>query len=146
MRATISQRDVLKPTDHVERGLFFKKKVPDPNSFKPAIAVDVELLLSEEEKAILNQRQLWDTVLYTYSPGIRDVLGDAELWDRYYRSGKKLSYSIGEVVNSHPFTLTFLDPISAKDFANELESKILPTLKSYLVSASELSKPRTIEL
>ena len=55
MRVTIQQRDCQKSVKY-QKGVFSKKVARDDTHTKPAVAIDITVTLTEEERAILNQR------------------------------------------------------------------------------------------
>jgi hypothetical protein len=107
--------------------------------FKPALTdekwwvVKTTIVLSEEERAILSQRNLWKVILFK-----RETHDYADI--------PFVSYSIQDVLSRQPFPQVFDTPVDAKNFQHRLETEILPLLKSFIQSSAEVSSSKTFEL
>ncbi|MBR1146695.1 hypothetical protein [Bradyrhizobium sp. AUGA SZCCT0431] len=128
MRAEIEVKEV---TQTVKTG-FFSKETQTIYSVYP------HLTFTNEEKAALSKSQLWERVAHVHhaqlTPREMELAG----------GDNTISYTITHFAQPN-FAVTFLDAREANDFAELLEKKILPTIKSY-VSATTPSGKRVVDL
>lgn len=109
--------------------------------------VSTRIELSEEERAIISGRKLWDTVLYTrtfsaghfknmdYSArrlGIDDV--------------KSAPVTIKDIFERTLYEVDCYDPVEAQACTHELKTKILPRLKSIISSVAASPSSESFEL
>ena len=134
MRVTINNEKTSR--QEVQKGFFSGFKTPKTiNEFY----VSVKIELSEEERAIIAQYNLWDYVLFEnpfYIPP--DQLAKNPILAS--QAGIMLPTSIKdfiEVRDGRSFGRTFGNPVDAANFQRRLETEILPKLKNYLVATKE---------
>ncbi len=118
--------------DEMQRGMAKVFKKPAKITF---YEVTLHLDLSEEERAILTEYDLWDTVVYTDTltfmpdqlrakPGLAGAEGD-------------VPYEIQDFASDEGFHKAFSTPLEATNFANKLRDEILPNLKKYIDQSRE---------
>jgi hypothetical protein len=118
--------------DEMQRGFAKVFKTPAKITF---YEVTLHLDLSEEERAILTEYDLWDIVVYTgtltfmpdelrANPGLAGAEGDVE-------------YRIEDFASDDGFHRSFPTPLEATNFANKLRLEILPNLKKYIDQSRE---------
>ncbi len=99
---------------------------------KPKWFVNCKIVFSDEELAIIRQRDLRDLEVYT------EV--------HHNMPGEPINRTLGEVVK-HGIACSFNTPIEAKQFEQHLKEELLPNLKNYLaVSAEPMTGSTTFEL
>jgi hypothetical protein len=99
---------------------------------KPKWWVTCKIVFSDEELAIIRQRDLSKLEVYTQVHHNMPV--------------DPIDRTLGEVVK-HGIECSFNTPIEAKQFEQHLKEKLLPNLKNYLtVSAEPMSGSSTFEL
>lgn len=94
-------------------------------------AVIADVKLTDEERAILTKKLLWDTPIFKATWGKEK---------RQYIVTLKLFF------DGKPFTQDFFDPDEAREFATKLEKNILPGIKQFITGANTTFKPRSFEL
>ncbi len=124
---------------------FFLRLMSKPKTRKRWI-VRANIGLSEEERAILTEHKLWDEVLFKIDLGSGWQAGLSSKDHQYIGHIKALNYSIKDLFKYDPFQIVHYDPSSATNFANELQTEILPRLKGFITHASEPPKSRSFEL
>ncbi len=118
--------------NEMQRGLAKVFKTPAKITF---YQVTLHLDLSEEERAILTEYDLWDEIIYTgtltfspdqlrANPGLELAQGDVE-------------YAISDFAHEDGFHRAFSTPLEATNFASKLRNEILPNLKKYIDKTRE---------
>ena len=113
--------------DEMQRGLAKVFKKPAKITY---YQVTLHLDLSEEERAILTEYDLWNTVVYTdtvtfmpdqlrANPGLELAQGDVPC-------------KIKNLASDKGFHKAFSTPLEATNFVNKLRNEILPNLKKYI--------------
>lgn len=109
--------------------------------------VSTHIELSEEERAIMSARKLWDTVLYmrTFSAG---HLKNMDYSARILGIGdvKSAPVTIEFIFEHTPYEVDCYDPVEAQACVHELKTKILPRLKSIISSVAASPSPESFEL
>jgi hypothetical protein len=138
MKATI---DTVEQETHSGKDGIFKKK---PRYIIWSVIAKIQL--SEEEKAIVNSRRLGETVIYVqkFEPEHFSNM-DPEM-TKYLGHVREVGVTINDATGKDDWTTIFYNPISAKNFAQELETEILPNIKALINAVKEPTKTRTIEL
>lgn len=115
--------------------------------YEPATAVRAEIILSEEERAIIAHNRLWDRPLYVWkATGVDLYHLNEEMMSRWHRGGEGIIFTVREVAEGRPFEIIFRNPIEAANFAHELETDILPRLAQNLKGLAEAPKSKKFEL
>ncbi len=118
--------------NEMQRGLAKVFKTPAKITF---YQVTLNLDLSEEERAILTEYDLWDVVVYTdtltfmpdelrANPGLESVQGDVQC-------------RIKNLASDKGYHKAFSTPLEATNFVNKLRQEILPNLKKYIDRSRE---------
>ena len=106
----------------------FKSPLTDEKWWVVKTTID----LSEEERAILAQRNLWKVTLLELDTGNPEF--------------PVVPCSIQDVLGTRPFRQVFYTPVDAKNFQRRLETEVLPLLKSFIQGSAEVSSSKTFEL
>ena len=142
MRVKIDQHEKTF-TKNKERGFFNSFKAPE--TF-PVWIVSVEADLSEEERAILTQRNLWPKVLYTHEFAAEhfQVMNSEEM--RLLGDVTSIPVTIENFFERPTHDTVCYDPVEAKEFAHRMQHEILPRLKSFTQASAEIGSTTTFEL
>jgi hypothetical protein len=136
MHVTINTTKHSRP--EARTGFFSAFKTPTMiDEFRVSVIVE----LSEEERAILTQYNLWDyTVLEVPFQIPPDILAKNPILAS--QVGKTNEFSIRNIVQGYDgqaFGRNFRNPVDAAKFRLQLENETLPKLKSYLVTTKDAS-------
>jgi hypothetical protein len=104
--------------------------------------VSLGIDLSEEERAIITEHQLWDVEVLTRpffvsedELKLRPMLGEMQ--------GKSIKFRIQDLASEKGFHQVFLTPLEAMNFRAELKNDVLPKLKKYVDASLEFGSGTT---
>ena len=114
----------------------------------PLWHVETSIALTEEERTIIDQKQLWNTVVFVQASSKEsyDSLShrERELLGTYATS--PISFTVQHIVQGQSSSVRCYTAGMALELAHLLETKHLPYLKALVTSAAGIVQPRTIEL
>jgi hypothetical protein len=118
--------------DEEQRG--FAKVFKTPNKIT-YYQVSLYLDLSEEERAIITQYQLWDVPIFAGTLHIGDdqLIAHPEL----SAAPTSLSFSIQDLASEDGFHQLFDTPLEATNLVVRLKQDVLPRLKEYIAQSQE---------
>jgi hypothetical protein len=144
MRVTIETKECSCPIYAGQTFGFFGLFSEAKYTYRPGWQVCVTVELSQEERAILSARQLWDVTLYMHDIDQSDYSAESL---RMYGDVKQLPVSIKEFVEGKPYFAEMCrDPVAAKALEHRLETELLPRLKSFIDGSAAPSPKKTFEL
>jgi hypothetical protein len=143
MRVTI---EIKEKQDEVPREPSFFNLFKGPN-IVTYWNVETSIELTEEERAILNARKLWDLKLYDHqlsdeffssmTPRERRLLGTTV---------RTASVTIKDLFAEQPHLTCCYSRPEAQAVARNMETEYLPRLKTLILTSADETKPKTFEL
>lgn len=139
MRVTIEHVESKDPISPTLTGVLFASVIP---ALKTTIyRVKVSIQFSEEELAIIKQRNLYKTGVTV--PRNR-VLNDID--SERSRKIDLPSKLIGDIIKDSGFSLPFYTVPEAQEFETFIRESFLPSLKNLIMSTADYGSPKTFEV
>ena len=119
--------------DAAQRGLTKMFKTPEKITY---YQVSLYLDLTEEERAILTEYDLWDAPIYngTFEVASDEMKANPELSSI---EGNTLRYCIRDLADDNGFHQTFSTPLPATNLVRELKETVLPRIKLYIANTRQ---------
>jgi hypothetical protein len=107
-----------------------------------------EIELSEEERAVIQQRKLWEMTVFVHKIDHSHDAPSTSAAQAMVNSIDSLEMSVDHLVNNpQKYVFThYYDIVQANNFAQRLEREILPRLKKLITSTTETPRDKTFEL